>query len=208
VTPPLRVALTGGIATGKSRVLRRLAALGVPTIDADELARLVVRSGEPAWRAIRARFGPDVFGPDGEVDRRRLGELVFADNEARRDLETIVHPEVYAAVQVWFETLEPDAGGFAVADIPLLFETDHQSDFDRVIVTACPRDEQHRRLMDRDNLSAAEASRRIASQLPTEVKVAAADFVIRTDGAVQETDRQVDDLVSRLSAEAKALKSG
>jgi len=200
VTRLLRVALTGGIATGKSHVLRRLAALGVPTIDADDLAREVVRIGEPAWRELRARFGPGVFTSAGELDRRRLGEIVFADEPARRDLEAIIHPRVYSAIQAWFQTTEAAGGSrFAVADIPLLFETGHEADFDRVIVTACTADTQLGRLMKRDGLPELEARSRLAAQLPTGHKAAGADFVIRTDGSPEDTDRQVDEVVRALA---------
>lgn len=200
MTRLLRVALTGGIATGKSHVLRRLAALGVPTIAADDLAREVVRAGGPAWRELRARFGPGVFTSDGELDRRRLGEIVFADETARRDLEAIIHPRVYAAIQAWFQTTEAAARSrFAVADIPLLFETGREADFDRVIVTACAADTQVERLMKRDGLPEPEARSRLAAQLPTEPKAAGADFVIRTDGRPEDTDRQVDEVVGALA---------
>ncbi|MEE8130562.1 MAG: dephospho-CoA kinase [Vicinamibacterales bacterium] len=194
-----RVALTGGIATGKSHVLGRFAALHVPTVDADRIARDVVRSGEPACEAIRARFGPDVFTSDGQLDRPRLASRVFADPAARTDLEAIVHPYVRRAIDLWFQEIARAGGaGFAVADIPLLFETNRAAEFDRVIVTACDQDTQLRRLMERDELSEEDARRRVAAQLPTAHKVARADFVVQTGGRVEETDRQVDSICRAL----------
>ena len=195
----LRVALTGGIATGKTHVLRRFAARHVPTVDADRIAHDVVRSGEPAWAAIRTRFGPDVFTGEGQLDRQRLATHVFADSAARADLETIVHPHVRRAIDAWFQQVTHDgAAPFAVADIPLLFETHRAADFDRVIVTACDQDTQLRRLMARDELSEEDAQRRLATQLPTAHKVARADFMVQTGGAFQETDRQVDAIYQAL----------
>ena len=194
-----RVALTGGIATGKSHVLGRFAALHVPTVDADRIARDVVRSGEPACEAIRSRFGPDVFTSDGQLDRPRLASRVFADPAARTDLEAIVHPYVRRAIDLWFQEVARAGGArFAVADIPLLFETKRAVDFDRVIVTTCDQDTQLRRLMERDELSEKDARRRVAAQLPTAHKVARADFVVRTGGRVEETDRQVDTICRAL----------
>jgi len=197
----LRVALTGGIATGKSHVLRRLASHGVPTIDADVLAHAVVRPGGPAWADLRARFGPDVLTGDGELDRRRLGETVFTDSIARRDLEAIVHPRVYQAIQDWFaHQATGERHTFAVADIPLLFETGHHKEFDRVVVTACSEDTQLRRIIARDGLSEEDARRRMATQFPTADKVATADYVIWTDRSKDETDRQVDEVYRALAS--------
>ena len=195
----LRVALTGGIATGKSYVLARLNDCGVPTIDADQLARDVVRPGRPAWTALVARFGPEICHADGRVDRARLGAIVFADAAARADLEAIVHPPVREAIADWFDArgAEPEAS-FAVADIPLLYETGRGEAFDRVVVTACRPETQQRRVVARDALSAEAARRRIAAQLPIDYKVARADFVVWTDGTFEETDRQVDAIGSAL----------
>ena len=188
----VRVALTGGIATGKSHVRARFAALGAPTVDADHLARQVVAPGRPAWAALRARFGPALFASDGTPDRRRLAALVFDDAAARADLEAIVHPHVRAAIDDWFERLAAAAAPFGIADIPLLFETGRAAEFDRVIVTACDAATQLARLARRDGLSTAAARKRLAAQLPTAVKVARADFVVRTGGSLHATDRQVE----------------
>lgn len=196
----LRVALTGGIATGKSHCAARFAAKGVPIIDADLLAREVVRPGTPGLAAIVQRFGAEVLRADGALDRPRLAAKIFSDDAGRRDLEAIVHPAVYEAIQGWLRRAEIAGAPLAIADIPLLYETGHQRDFERVIVAACAPGTQLARLVARNGLSDEEARRRIAAQMPIEEKVKRADYVIRTDGTFEETDRQVDDIIRALSA--------
>lgn len=134
----LRVAVTGGIGTGKSHVIRLLRHRAVPTIDADQLARAAVQPGQPASERLRARFGPRIFSADGSLDRARLGRLVFADAPARAALEAIVHPPVRRAIDEWFQRCRTCTGApFAVADIPLLFETARAVAFEHVVVVAC-----------------------------------------------------------------------
>ena len=194
-----RVALTGGIATGKSTILERLQARGAPVIDADRLAREVVLPGSPAFDAIVSRFGRGVIATSGGLDRRELGEAVFADAAARLDLEGIIHPEVYARIQAWFAHLDAQGAAFGVADIPLLFETGHETDFDWVVVAACAPATQRARLMKRDRLTEAQADARLAAQWPLERKIDLADEVIWTDGPLADTLDVVDDLYRRLS---------
>jgi len=196
----LRVGLTGGIATGKSFCLSRFAALGVPVIDADHLARDAVAAGSPGHSLIAARFGPSVIAPDGSLDRPALAAIVFADRTARADLESIVHPEVYRRINQWYAN-QPTGTRLAIADIPLLFETGHEHDFDRVIVCACEPFEQLRRLVERDGLSEEAARARLAAQWPIGEKVARADYVIRTDNGFSETEEQVRGVMGRLKVE-------
>jgi dephospho-CoA kinase len=193
-----RVGLTGGIATGKSVVRAEFERLGVPTIDADVVAREVVAAGTPALAAILARFGSGVLDSDGALDRRKLGSIVFADEGARRDLERIVHPAVKAGVDVWLDSLE-QKHNVAVAVIPLLYETGRERDFDVIVTTACKPEEQLRRVMTRDSLSELQAKQRIAAQLSTEEKVRRADFAIWTDGTYDNTRRQVLDTLELLA---------
>jgi dephospho-CoA kinase len=193
-----RIALTGGIATGKSDVRARFEALGVPTIDADALAREAVAPGTPGLAAVVSRFGRDVLDADGALDRQALAKIVFADPEARRALEAIVHPEVRRATERWFASLDPARDSFAIADIPLLYEVGRDRDFDTVIVAACTTETQLRRLMARDNLSESEARQRIGAQLPIEEKIRRADHVIHTNETYAETDRQVRDVLHKL----------
>jgi len=192
-----RVALTGGIATGKSTALRRFRHHGIPTIDADLVAREVVQPGRPAAAGIRERFGDAVFAGDGTLDRQALAARVFADPAERQALEAIVHPAVYADIDRWFAGLGERVPA-AVADIPLLYETGHDGDFDLVIVTACAPELQLARIMRRDGLSEADARQRLAAQWPIEEKARRAGRVIRTDGTVAETEAQVDRIASEL----------
>lgn len=200
-----RIALTGGIATGKSHVRAELERLGVPTIDADRVARDVVAPGAPALAAIVERFGPQVLDASGALDRKALGAIVFADPAARRDLEQIVHPAVRLAIDAWFASLDSTRHASAVADIPLLYETGRERDFDMVIVTDCDPDTQLRRVMKRDSLSEAEARQRIASQLPAADKVRRADYVITTDGTIEETNQQVRTVLTELRRDARRV---
>jgi len=198
----LRVGLTGGIATGKSYCLDRFARLGAKTIDADVLARDAVAAGSPGLDAVIMRFGREVVGPDGQLDRPALGRIVFDDAEARRDLEAIVHPVVHAGISRWLASLS-DGKTIAIADIPLLFETDRDRDFDAVIVIACTADRQLARLRER-RLSTDEAHRRIAAQMPLEEKTRRADYVIDTSGTFADTDTQIDQVWTTLTARASA----
>lgn len=195
-----RVALTGGIATGKSHVRAAFEQLGVPTIDADTLARAAVAPGTAGLAAVMQRFGPDVLDPTGALDRKRLAAIVFRDPDARRDLEQIIHPAVRLEIDAWFATLAP-GHRFAIADIPLLYETGRDRNFDAVIVTTCEPATQIRRVMTRDGVSEAEAVQRIAAQMPAEDKVRRATYVIRTDGAFDDTRVQVRAIHAKLSAE-------
>ena len=194
----LKVALTGGAATGKTYVLDLFRRAGVPCLAADDLAHGVTAAGTEAAAAISARFGADVIAADGSVDRQVLGTIVFADAEARRGLEAIVHPAVYRAIRAGLRAFElTGAPKLAVVEIPLLYETGHAQDFDYVIVTACTEVTQLARLVAR-GLSETRARQILAAQKPTEEKAALADFVIRTDGATSDTDEQVRVLLGRL----------
>lgn len=193
----LKVALTGGIATGKSYCLARFARKGVTVIDADVLAHALVRQGEAAWTAVRDRFGEGVLQANGEIDRRQLAAVVFADEGARRDLEAIIHPAVYTAIREWYQAL-PASVSMAMADIPLLYETAREREFDRVIATWAPQHVQLARMMERDGLSEDDARNRLAAQLPAGEKARRADYVIRTDQSFAETDRQIDDVLRSL----------
>lgn len=192
-----RIALTGGIATGKSYVASRLRARGVPVIDADVLAREAVAPGSDGLKAVVTRFGADILTPEGFLDRARLGEIVFRDKKARTDLEAIIHPFVRRKIDEFFAALPPDQP-FGVADIPLLYETGRQRQFDKVVVAAAARETQLERIKARDGLSREDAERRVAAQLPIEAKVALADYVIHTDGTHEETDQQVEAFLEQL----------
>jgi dephospho-CoA kinase len=197
----LQVALTGGIATGKSYCLGRFAALGVPTIDADQLAREAVAPGSPGLAAVAQRFGAQMVRPDGTLDRAGLARIVFSDRTARADLEAIVHPDVYRRIREWFAQL-PRGTAVAMADIPLLFETGHEHDFDAVVVAACPPEEQLRRLVARDGLSETDARARLEAQSPIDEKVRRAHYVIRTDTGFPQTDEEIERVYRKLIRES------
>jgi dephospho-CoA kinase len=191
----LRVGLTGGIASGKSTVADELARRGAVIIDADELAREVVEPGTPGLAAIVRRFGEDVQR-DGRLDRAALARIVFADPQARRDLEQIIHPEVRRRAAER-EAALPDTA-VIVHVIPLLVETGQQSDFDLCVVVDVDPQTQLARLMARGPMSREEAESRIAAQATREQRLAAADIVIHNVGAITDLTKQMDDLWSDL----------
>jgi dephospho-CoA kinase len=195
----LKVALTGGIATGKSYALAQFRKRGIPCLDADELAHGVTAPGTEATAAITARFGKEILAADGSVDRAKLGPIVFADADARRELESIVHPAVYRAITAGLRAFElVDDAPLAIVDVPLLYETGAADKFDTVIVTTCPPAVQIARLIER-GLTEAAARQRLAAQWPADEKAARADFVINTGGAFAETDKQVDAVIRSLT---------
>jgi dephospho-CoA kinase len=189
--------LTGGVASGKSTVARRLAELGVHVIDADEVARDVVRPGSDGLAAVVAEFG-DVLAPDGSLERKRLGARVFGDVAARRRLEALLHPRI--AAETARRIAELDARGVELAcyDAALLVENGLQGAFRPLVVVALSRAAQRERLMRREGIDAAEADRRIDAQLPLEAKVAAADVVLDNEGSIESLLAAVDRLVGEL----------
>ena len=193
-----KIALTGGIATGKSYVLKRFRHLGAACLDADELAHGATAAGTEASQAIAERFGRDVLDATGAVDRRKLGAMVFADAAARRDLEAIVHPAVHRAIAAGLRAFELTGSPIAIVDIPLLYETAGERQFDRVVATLCSPATQLARLLAR-GLSETAARQRLEAQIPAEEKASRADFVVHTDGAFAETDSQVDAIWSQLN---------
>lgn len=192
----LKIALTGGIATGKSYVLSKLRERRVATIDADDIVHAALGPNTPTTKVIAAKFGEAFLKPDGSVDRRLLGARVFGDRQARQTLEAIIHPVVYEELRKWYRALDTTIG---VASIPLLFETGHEGDFDYVVVTACPADQQMQRLVDRDGLPEKEAKQRLAAQMSTQEKINRADFVVSTGGTKAATDTQVDKLLAEIA---------
>jgi dephospho-CoA kinase len=194
----LRVALTGGIATGKSYVRARVASRGVPTADADAVVHALLSAKSDAADEVVRRFGSAVRGLSGGVDRKALGALVFDDASARRELESILHPRVYAQIAEWAAQQARTGARWVLADIPLLFETGHEADFDRVIVAVCAPEQQVCRVMQRDGLSESAARARLAAQWPIARKVERATDVVDTGGTFDETNRQVDAICARL----------
>lgn len=196
----LRVGLTGGIASGKSTVADELAARGAVVVDADVLAREVVEPGTPGLAAVVERFGAGVLTEDGRLDRPALGRLVFADADARRDLERIVHPAVRARAAELERQAPADA--VVVHVIPLLVETGQAEDFDVCVVVDVDPQTQLARLQRRNGLSRADAEARIGAQATRERRLEAADRVLGNDGPPAELRRQVQRLWDELSARA------
>ena len=188
----MRIGLTGGIASGKSTVARELERLGAVIIDADILARDVVALGTEGLKAIVTRFGEQVLAPDGSLNRRALAGIVFADPQARADLNAIIHPRVRERA-LELEAAAP-AGAVVVHVIPLLVETGQQDDFDAVAVVDTTTAEQLRRLMRRDGLTETEAGQRLAAQASRQERLQAATYIIDSSGPVRETMRQVGEL--------------
>jgi dephospho-CoA kinase len=197
-SPPVRrIALTGGIASGKSTVAQLFTALGATLIDTDQIARDVVAPHSPALRQIIARFGPGVLQPDGRLDRAALRRIVFADEAARLDLEAITHPAIRAETARRCAT----AGGpYQLVAIPLLVEAGNTADYDRVLLVDAGESTQLARLMLRDGMTREEAGRMLAAQATRAARRAVADDIIDNDGDVAQLTPQVEALHRRYLA--------
>ncbi len=198
------VALTGGIASGKSTVARRLQELGAVVVDADQVARDVVEPGTPALARIAEEFGPSVIAADGSLDRAALGSIIFADEAARQTLNAITHPAVGERSRSLFSAAQAaDPAVVVVYDVPLLVNERGEGrvgEFDRVVVVTADEETRVRRLIDLRGLPEADARRRIASQAPESARLAIADHVIDANGDREDTLRQVDELWATLRA--------
>ena len=199
------VGLTGGIASGKSLVAKRLKDLGAYVIDADEIAHQVIQSGTPAYQEILQQFGKDILREDGTIDRPKLGRLVFRDSARRSMLESIVHPRVFAEEEAQRRQItqqEPEA--VIIFDAPLLIETRAHELMDKVIVVYADRKTQLKRLKERDRLDPEEAKRRVAAQLPLSNKKQYADYVIDGMASPSEVAKQTETVYQKLKALAKS----
>ncbi|MDH3614160.1 MAG: dephospho-CoA kinase [Gammaproteobacteria bacterium] len=191
---PLRVGLTGGIASGKSTVADMFAALGVAVVDTDVIAREVVMPGQPALREIRRAFGESAIDDDGVLDRAAMRQLVFADDAARLRLEMILHPRIQEETR----RQANEAGGeYQIIVIPLLVESSLKSFVDRILVVDCDESSQLSRLLERDAESEAQARRILAAQTSRSERLAIADDIITNDGTLSDTQRQVQTLHKR-----------
>lgn len=194
------IALTGGIASGKSTIARRLAEHGAVVVDADAIVRDVQRAGSPVLEAIRAAFGPTVVAADGELDRGALASIAFADPEALSTLNAIVHPAVRAESQRRFdEALSMGPGTVVVYDVPLLVEARVDDPWDAIVVAHAPASVRRERLQRLRGMTSEEADRRIAAQVSDEQRLAIADVVIDTAGDITATEQQADALWERLT---------
>jgi dephospho-CoA kinase len=204
----LRAGLTGGIASGKSTVAGFLRELGAIVVDADALVHELTAPGGAAHDEVVARFGRDIVGPDGRIDRATLGARVFADSGARRALEAIVHPHVRAEAARRFDAAARSGSAVVgVFDAALLVETGFHRDLDRLIVVRCAENTQIRRLAER-GMSEADARARINAQAPLTGKLEVADYVIDTDVGLDETRRQTGVVYRSLVEEQEHLADG
>ena len=195
------IGLTGGVGSGKSLVTDYLISRGIAVIDADLLAHEVVRVGEPAYKEIVDEFGIEMLHDDGTLNRKRLGDLVFCDEERRKKLESIIHPRVYEKAWEAIGRLQKENDhALIVFSVPLLFETGHDKDVDKVIVVYADEEVMIERLIKRDGFSLEEAWKRLAAQMPIAKKKSAADFVINNTGIIRETLQQVNELLTKLES--------
>jgi len=193
-TKVFRVGLTGGIASGKSTVTKFFAALGVPIIDTDQVARDVVEPGQPPLERLVERFGHTILTPDGHLDRPKLREIVFSDPKARADLEALTHPAIGTAVEAWSAA----AGGpYQILIIPLLVEKNLASQLDRVLVVDCDEELQIRRLQARDGSTVEQARAILNAQTSRTARLKSAHDVIQNDGDLSAVRDQVSALHAR-----------
>jgi dephospho-CoA kinase len=193
------VGLTGGIGSGKTLVGRFFRELGAAVIDADQIARDVVAPGADGLRAVVARFGREVLAPDGSLDRDKLAGVVFADPQARRDLEAIVHPLVYFSLRDQSEQHRREGAPLVVLEIPLLFESPSPFAVDATICVIASRETQWRRIRARSGYDDEVIRGILDAQMDPAEKARRADYVIRNDGSPEETRRQVVELYQTLT---------
>ncbi len=194
MAPPFRIGLTGGIASGKSTVAARFVELGVPVVDADDVARAVVVPGSTGLAEVVARFGCEILATDGSLDRQALRRVVFADAGLRRALEAILHPLIRAEMET---RAVAAAGPYVVLAIPLLVEGGNLKRVDRILVVDVDEDLQLKRVMARDASSPEQARAIVAAQAPRAARLAAADDVLVNDGGIAELQQAVDALHER-----------
>ena len=188
----VNIGLTGGIASGKSTVSAQLAELGAAVVDADRIAREIVEPGSPILADIATRFGQALLLPDGSLDRKALGAIVFADEGKRKELESIMHPAIRAIMKQRMTELERDQPTrLVVVDVPLLFESGLAPMFERTLLVYVPPATQLQRLMARDGSTEEEAASRLQSQMPIDRKRELADIIIDNSGSLERTKEQI-----------------
>jgi dephospho-CoA kinase len=200
------IGLTGGIASGKSTVARMLAERGAAVVDADLLARQIVEPGQPALAELIARFGPAILTPDGQLDRKRLGAIAFADPAARADLNRITHPRIAAASAGAIARFGDAGANVVFYEAALLVENRAHAGLAALIVVSAAAETQHARLVARDGMAADEATARIAAQAPLADKIAVATWVIHNDGDEAQLAREVDRVVGEIEARYGSIK--
>jgi len=198
----LRVGLTGGIASGKSTVAAMLRELDCPVLDADTLGHELLEQGQDAFNEVVREYGKQVLDNYGNVDRSKLGQIIFADPQKRARLNQILHPRILEVLRRWFAALAQEGGPeFAVVEAALIMEAGYNKELDQVIVCWCPAEQQSQRLVER-GLTAEQAKLRIAAQMPMAEKRRLGDETIDCSGSLAETERQVIEVVKRLLRQA------
>ena len=192
------IGLTGGIACGKSTLSQALRDLGAPVIDADEISHCLTAPGGAALPAIREAFGGGVFDPEGNLDRRKLGGVIFSDGKSRQKLNDILHPLIFREMEERTQALERRGVPAVIWDIPLLFESGMEGRCGQVWCASLPQEEQLRRLINRDGLSRQQALNRINSQMPLDEKRRRSDVVIDTSGTVEQSAASIQKLYMEL----------
>ncbi|HSC43011.1 MAG TPA: dephospho-CoA kinase [Candidatus Binatia bacterium] len=194
------VGLTGGIASGKSTVAKILQSLGAAIVNADDLAREVAEPGHEAWKEIVASFGADILQSDQTLDRQKLRTLIFNQPEARKRLESIIHPRVRALAEERIRQYAAAGYPVVIYEVPLLFEGNLQEWLRPVILVACDVETQTARLQKRDHLTAADAEKHIAAQMSLKDKRRLADYVIENNGSLEDLERQTRQILEKLKA--------
>jgi dephospho-CoA kinase len=194
--------LTGGIASGKSVVARMFRDEKIPVVDADRISREVTAPGKPAHGEIVRRFGAQILLPDDRIDRKKLGEIVFADPGRRTELESITHPFISAGIREAVSALASEGHAVVIVEAALILEKGRQGMFEAVIGVRCERRLQMARIMDRDGISREEALRIVSSQMDPEEKALASDYVIDNSGDIAETRAQVRAIAEKLKGHA------
>jgi dephospho-CoA kinase len=194
------VGLTGGIASGKSTVAKILQSLGAAIVNADDLAREVVEPGHEAWKGIVAAFGADILQSDQTLDRQKLRTLIFNQPEARKRLESIIHPRVRALAEERIRQYAAAGYPVVIYEVPLLFEGNLQEWLRPVILVACDVETQTARLQKRDHLTTADAEKHIAAQMSLKDKRRLADYVIENNGSLEDLERQTRQILEELKA--------
>jgi dephospho-CoA kinase len=191
------IGLTGGVGMGKSTAAQFLRARGAQVVDTDEIARQLVEPGRPALAEIKKQFGDEIISSGGKLKRAELAKIIFADNAARKKLEEILHPRIREHWLAQVETWRKEDCKLAVVVIPLLFETQAESQFDKIICVACSAANRQKRLSER-GWTPGQIEQRIAAQMSVDQKIARADFIVWTDGDLESHEQQLDRILSAL----------
>lgn len=192
------IGLTGGIASGKSTVARILREMGHSVVDADALARLVVAKNGPAYREVLSVFGPDFVDGNGELDRKKLGQIVFADKKKRVQLEQIVHPKVKYLALLEKSRLETEGKNIAFYDVPLLYEKNLEAEFDAILLVYAPESIQIERMMIRNGYSESEARERMQAQIPIEQKLLRSPHVVMNTGKIEDLKKEIKKILGEM----------